>query len=74
MIVTIVADGPEVGESPVIPGPVVTVKLTRLLACPPTVTTTLPVAAPLGTGTVKLVFVQLDGVATTPLNAIVLAP
>jgi len=52
----------------------VTVKLTPLLATPPTVTTTLPVVAPLGTGTAMLVALQLVGVATVPLNVTVLVP
>jgi hypothetical protein len=52
----------------------VTVKLTPLLATPPTVTTTLPVVAPLGTGTTMLVALQLVGVPAVPLNFTVLAP
>jgi hypothetical protein len=51
-----------------------TVKLTPLLATPPTVTTTLPVVAPLGTGAVMLVALQPVGVAATPLNVTVLEP
>src|SRR5215469_12120912 len=53
---------------------VLTVKLTPLLATPPTVTTTLPVVAPAGTGTAMLVALQLVGVAVTPLNVTVLVP
>jgi hypothetical protein len=45
-----------------------TVKLTPLLATPPTVTTTLPVVAPDGTGATMLVALQLVGVAAVPLN------
>jgi hypothetical protein len=41
---------------------------------PPTVTTTFPVVAPVGTGTVTLVALQAVGVATVPLNATVLVP
>jgi len=52
----------------------VTVKLTPLLAAPPTVTTTFPVVAPLGTITVMLVAPQLVGVPAVPLNVTVLAP
>src|SRR5438045_4225636 len=52
----------------------VTVKLTPLLATPPTVTTTLPVVAPLATGATMLVALQLVGVAATPLNFTVLVP
>src|SRR5207302_1816373 len=43
-----------------------TVKLTPLLATPPTVTTTLPVVAPLGTGAVILVALQLVAAAAFP--------
>src|SRR5438552_3251572 len=49
----------------------VTVKLTPLLATPPTVTTTLPVAAPAGTDVTMLVALQLVVVAAVPLNATV---
>jgi hypothetical protein len=52
----------------------VTVKLTPLLATPPTVTTTLPVVAPAGTGITMLVPLQLVGVAAIPLNFTVLVP
>src|SRR5215467_1003447 len=48
-IVTDVPTGPLVGDKLVMPGATVTVKLTPLLASPPTVTTTLPVVAPDGT-------------------------
>jgi len=52
----------------------VTVKLAPLLATPPTVTTTLPVVAPLGTGTTILGSLQLVGVAGVPLKVTVLVP
>ncbi len=45
-----------------------------LLATPLTVTTTLPVVAPAGTGTTMLVADQLVGVAVVPLNVTVLVP
>ena len=45
-----------------------------MLARPPTVTTTLPVVAPAGTGTTMLVADQLVGVAAVPLNLTVLVP
>ena len=45
-----------------------------LLAMPPTVTTTGPVVAEPGTGTVILVADQAVGEAVTPLNFTVLAP
>jgi hypothetical protein len=73
-IVTAVPTGPEVGERPVMLGGTVTVNATGLLATPPTVTTTVPLVAPLGTGTTMLVALQLVGVAATPLNETVLAP
>jgi len=49
-----------------------TVKLTPLLATPPTVTATFPVVAPVGTGATMLVALQPVGVAATPLNFTVL--
>jgi hypothetical protein len=52
----------------------VTVKVTPLLAAPPTVTTTGPVAAPAGTGATMLVALQLVGVAAVPLKVTVLVP
>src|SRR5260370_1453402 len=54
-------------------GPV-SVKLAALLASPSTVTTTLPVVAPLGTGATMLVALQLVGAAAIPLNDTVLVP
>jgi hypothetical protein len=51
-----------------------TVKLTPLLATPPTVTTTLPVVAPLGTTAVMLAAFQLLTEAVVPLNFTVLEP
>jgi hypothetical protein len=53
---------------------VVTVKLTPLLATPPTVTTTFPVVAPAGTVTPMLVVLQLVAAAAVPLNFTVLVP
>jgi hypothetical protein len=52
----------------------VTVNTTPLLAVPPTVTTTLPVVAPVGTGTEMLVALHAVGVDATPLNFTVLVP
>ena len=52
----------------------VTVKLTPLLARPPTVTTTLPEVAAVGTRARMLVALQLVGVAAVPLNATVFVP
>jgi hypothetical protein len=45
-----------------------------LLATPPTVTTTLPVVAPAGTGTTMLLADQVVGVAAVPLKVTVLVP
>jgi hypothetical protein len=50
---------------------VVTVKATPLLGTPGSVSTTLPVVAPLGTGTTTRVALQLVGVPAVPLNATV---
>jgi hypothetical protein len=72
VIVTEVPTDPEVGFKLAICG--VTEKVTPLLAVPPTVTTTFPVVAALGTGTMMLVALQLVGVAAVPLNATVLDP
>src|SRR5215467_12621259 len=52
--------------------PVVTVKAALLLATPPTVTITLPLVAPVGTGAAMLVALQLVGVAAIPLNVTLL--
>jgi hypothetical protein len=51
-----------------------TVKATPLLATLFTVTTTLPVVPPDGTGTVMLVLLQLLDVPGVPLNVTVLLP
>jgi hypothetical protein len=49
----------------------VTVKLTPLLATPPTLTATFPVVASAGTGATMLVALQLVGVAAMRLNVTV---
>src|SRR5207249_3905906 len=64
----------DVGVKLVMVGGGITVKLTPLLATPPTVTTTFPVVAPLGTGTTIPVALQLVGVAAVPLNFTLLVP
>src|SRR5208337_4847627 len=75
VIVTDVLTGPEVGDKLVMLGATVTVKLTPVLAKPPTVTTTLPVVAPVGTATTMLVALQLVAVpALVPLKVTVLVP
>jgi len=72
---TEVPTGPEAGDKLVMLGVAAdTAKLTPLLATAPTVTTTFPVVAPLGTGAMTLVAVQLVGVAAVPLNFTVLVP
>jgi hypothetical protein len=65
-IVTVVPMVPVLGEIPVMFG--ATVKLTPLLATPFAVTTTLPVVAPGGTGTVIEAAFQLVGDAVVPLK------
>ena len=75
VIVTVAPAKPDVGDSPLIAGAGVTVNGDPLLACPPTVTTILPVVAPLGTATVMLVALHALAVAAaTPLNITVLVP
>jgi hypothetical protein len=75
LIVTAVPITPEFGLKLVMFGAeLVTVKLDPLLAWPPTVTTTLPVTAPAGTGTTMLASLQLVGAAFTPPNMTVLVP
>src|SRR5207253_2662040 len=72
VMVTAVPTGPEVGFRLVMAGAdEVTVKLTPLLAIPPTVTTTLPVVAPPGTDATMLVALQLVVLAVVPLKATV---
>src|SRR5207247_6259300 len=73
-IVIGVATGPLVGERLVIVGGTVTVNALPLLASPPTVTTTLPVVAPAGTGTAMLVADQVVGDADVPFKGTVLLP
>jgi len=59
----------------IVAGGPVTVKLTPLLATPPTVTTTFPVVAPVGTATTMVVAPQLPAVpADVPLKVTVLVP
>jgi len=65
---------PELGDKPVMLGVGRTVKLTPLLPTPDTVTTMLPVVAPLGTVAAICVLLQFVGVAAIPLNVMVLLP
>src|SRR4029434_433549 len=68
VIVTTVPTGPLVGDRLVRLGDMVTANDTPLLASPPTVTTTLPVVAPAGTGTTMLVADHVAGAASAPVN------
>jgi len=73
-MVTGVPTGPEVGFRLVmLGGGFVTVKVTPLLGPPLTVTTMLPVVAPVGTGATIIVGLQLEGVDAEPLKVTVLA-
>src|SRR5262245_17682592 len=74
VIVTAAPTAPLVGLRVVIVGVASTVNDVPALGTPPTVTTTLPVVAPAGTGTAMLVADQLVGVAVVPLNLTVLVP
>jgi hypothetical protein len=76
VIATEVPTGPKVGLRLVMLGAVepVIVNSIPLLATPPTVTTTLPLDAPVGTGATMVVVLQLAGVAAVPLNVRVLVP
>src|SRR5579863_3467161 len=63
---------PDVGDRPLVTG--VTVKVTLLLATPPTLTTTGPDVAFAGTAATITPVFQLVGVALIPLNVSVLDP
>jgi hypothetical protein len=71
-MVTAVPAAPELGDRLVMTG--ATVKFAPLLGIPPTVTTTLPLVAPVGTVTPMLVALQLVAVAVVPLKVTVLEP
>ncbi len=75
VIVTAAPTAPEVGDKLVMLGSATTVKLTPLLALPPTATTTLPVVAPVGTvATIEIALQLVIVVAVVPLNFTVLVP
>jgi hypothetical protein len=74
VIVIGIPTGPDAGFRLVMLGGTATVKFEPLLVTLPTVTTTLPVVAPAGTGTVMLVAVHAVGVPVVPLNVTVLVP
>jgi len=71
LIVNNVDAGPDVGEIELMLG-AGTVNAAALLLTPPTATTTFPVSAPAGTGTLILVSLQELGVAAVPLKLTVL--
>jgi hypothetical protein len=73
-MVTDVPTGPEIGDRLAIKGIGINVNTTPLLACPYTVTTTLPVVALPGTEATIEFELQFVGVAATPLNVTVLVP
>ena len=73
VIVTDAPTGPEFGERLLITGAGTTVNKTPLLACPPTVTITLPVVAPVGTTPTIEPEAQLEILVTVvPLNVTLL--
>lgn len=76
-MVTTVPTAPEAGltlETCGVDPTTTTVNATPLLATPPTLTITLPLVAPAGTGTTILLALQPVGEAAVPLNVTVLAP
>ena len=73
-IVTTVPTGPRIGDKLLILGAELTVNVTALLAAPATVTTTGPVVAAAGTGTVMELLLHAEGIAVVPLNLTVLLP
>ena len=74
VMVTGTPGAPETGDKLVIVGDGMTVKLFPLLLTPLAWTTTFPVVAPDGTGTLMLVAVQLVGAPVAPLKLTVLLP
>lgn len=72
-MVTETPAAPEVGVRLLIVG-AGTVKTTPLLIWPLTVTVTLPVVAPAGTGAAMLVALQEEGEALVPLKLTALVP
>ena len=75
VIVTGVFTAPKVTDRLAMLGVASTVNQLPLLAKPPTVTTTLPVVAPVGTTATNEIALQFEiEVAAVPLNATVLVP
>jgi hypothetical protein len=72
VMVTAVPHDPDAGFKLIILG--ITENPTLLLGTPPTLTITLPVEAPAGTGTTILVALQLVAAAAVPLKVTVLVP
>jgi hypothetical protein len=72
-IVTNVPARPQLGDRPLITGPV-TVKFAPLLVIPETVIATLPDVAPEGTWAVTVLLFHVSGIARMPLNCTVLVP
>jgi len=70
----IIPAGPDVADKLLMLGAAVTVKFVPALACPKTVTTMLPVIAPVGTFTPIELVLQKNGVAVVPWNVTVLEP
>src|SRR5213594_88589 len=73
-MVTDAPTAPAAADKLLMLGTASTVNDTPALATPLTVTTTLPVVAPAGTGATIEVALQLAGVATVPLNVTALVP
>jgi len=75
LTLTAAPTAPDVGDKLVIFGAATTVKVTPLLATPPTVTTTFPVVAPVGTvATIDVVLQLAILVTVVVLNFTVLVP
>src|SRR5712691_2174897 len=73
-MVTEIPGNPEAGDKLVRHGPAGTAKHMPLLVRPLTLTTTFPLVAPVGTGTIRAVSLQLLGGATVPLKVVELLP
>jgi hypothetical protein len=74
VMVTVEPTAPLAVDRLVMAGADTIVKETPLVAAPPTVTTTFPVVAPVGTGTPMVTSLQLVGVVDVPLKVTVLVP
>jgi hypothetical protein len=74
LIVTVVPTGPKLGDKLVMLGAELTVKVTALLATPPTVTITGPVVAAAGTGMTICDAAQFCATPAVPLKVTLLEP